>query len=57
MMQSLSHSTRAYIINANGLQGFVLKFEIIKALEREKKSGFLKQAKNAQVIDLKAVQA
>ena len=36
MMQTLSHSTRAYIVNAEGLPGFVCSFdgiEYLKALD------------------------
>ena len=29
MMQCLSHGTRAYIVNADGLPGFVLELDII----------------------------
>ena len=33
LMQVLSHSTRAFIVNANGLPGFVLTFDIRKFLK------------------------
>ena len=31
-MQRLSHGTRAYIVNADGLPGFVPRFEIMRPL-------------------------
>ena len=39
LMQLLSHKTRAYIINADGLPNFVTKFDIIKHLEEAEKAG------------------
>ena len=39
LMQTLSHSTRAYIINANGLKGFVTSFDIKKHLQAADESG------------------
>lgn len=45
LMQCLSHSTRAFIVNANGLPGFILKFEIIRALRQADKAGQLEQAR------------
>ena len=35
LMQTLSHSTRAYIINADGLPGFLVKdvFEVLKVAD------------------------
>ena len=33
LMQVLSHGTRAFIINANGLPGFVLTFDIRRFLK------------------------
>ena len=34
LMQTISHSTRAYIINENGLRGFVSDPDIIKVLKK-----------------------
>ena len=39
LMQTLSHSTRAYIINANGLKGFVKSNDIKKYLQAADESG------------------
>ena len=33
LMQTLSHGTRAYITNADGLHGFVMTFDISKHLK------------------------
>ena len=30
LLQKLSHGTRAYIVNSNGLPGFVLPFDIVR---------------------------
>ena len=35
MMQKLSHSTRAFIYNANYLPGFLVHFNIVKYLEQQ----------------------
>ena len=52
IMQSLSHTTRAYIINADGLRGFIFEVEIIKLLKEADQKGILDHAKMWQVIDL-----
>ena len=52
LMQTLSHATRAFIVNANGLPGFVVQFDIVKHLKEEDKAGKLENAKKWQVIDL-----
>lgn len=52
----MSHTTRAYIINANGLPGFVTSFEIVEFLKVENKAGRLEHAKRYQVVDLAELQ-
>ena len=39
LMQTLSHDTRAYIFNADGLPNFFTKFDIMKHLEEAEKAG------------------
>ena len=51
-MQCLSHGTRAYIINADGLPGFLYKFDIIRHLEQADEAGQLEDIKKFQVINL-----
>ena len=34
LMQTISHSTRAYLVNANGLRGFVDDLDIMKVLKK-----------------------
>ena len=41
LMQCLSHGTRAYIVNADGLPGFVLEFDIIRFLREADEAGQL----------------
>ena len=36
LLQTLSHRTRAYIVNAEGLPGFVIEMDIIKILQEAK---------------------
>ena len=55
MLQSISHVTRAYIINADGLNGFLIEIEIIKVLTESEKNGQLEIAKRWQMIDLETV--
>ena len=51
IMQVLSHSTRAYIINADGLPGFLVKADLMYFLHVADKQGKLEQAKKWQVLD------
>ena len=51
-MQILSHATRAYIWNANGLQGFTDEFDIVKQLRTLQKRGKLEELTKWQVIDI-----
>ena len=41
LMQLLSHGTRAYIVNAEGLRGFVTKFNIVYYLRWADRAGLL----------------
>ena len=52
MMQVLSHRTRAYIWNEDGLQGFVEKLGLIEALQRAHTLGSLADAMEWQMIDI-----
>ena len=45
LMQILSHSTRAFVVNAKGLSGFVYKFEVMRFLRIADKRGLLENAK------------
>ena len=45
ILQTLSHGTRAYIVNANGLPGFVLEFDIVRYLKKANETGQLEHAK------------
>ena len=56
LMQHLSHGTRAYIVNANGLPGFVLKYDIIRHLKQADKDGQLENFRKYQVIDLNRIE-
>ena len=51
IMQTLSHATRAYIINADGLPGFIRSIEVIELLRNADEEGKLKYIKRYQVID------
>ena len=55
IMQTLSHSTRAYLCNANGLQGFIIKFDILKMLTNADKNGQLESITKYQTIDLSKI--
>ena len=52
-MQVLSHSTRAYILNANSLQGFLNSVEIMSVLRAS--SSEVEALRSQQVIDLQKV--
>ena len=51
-MQNLSRATRAYIVNEDGLPGFLTKITMIQVLEKADKNGDLNFVKKWQVIDL-----
>lgn len=55
LMQTISHSTRAYIWNADGMRGFLCKAEIIKMLADFDKNGELENVKKLQVLDLDTI--
>ena len=57
LMQCLSHGTRAYIVNADGLPGFVAEFEIMPFLRKADRAGQLEHARKYQVIDLSIVES
>ena len=46
LMQVLSHSTRAFIVNAKGLPGFVLAFNVIEFLKEVDGAGHLEHARS-----------
>ena len=39
LLKNMSHATRAYIVNANGLPGFVIRFDIIRYLKEADEAG------------------
>ena len=51
LMQSLSHSTRAFIQNADGLPGFVCMFKIMEILKEADAGGLLDHVKKWQQIN------
>ena len=57
LMQFLSHGTRAFIVNANGMPGFVLRFDIISVLRKADDAGRLEHARKYQVIDLNTIES
>ena len=56
LLQTLSHATRAYLINAEGLPGFVKTFDIMKPLKEANKARWLNDARKLQYIDIDTVQ-
>ena len=56
MMQRISHSTRAYIINAEGLPGFLIQIDFMQVLREADAKGRLKDAKKWHQIDLKEIE-
>lgn len=55
LMQNISHATRAFIWNADGLLGFVQKVDIKNILVAAEKMGQLEQAKEQQVLDFNEI--
>ena len=45
LMKTLSHQTRAYIVNADGLPGFLQELNIAQILSNADKNGLLEEAK------------
>ena len=56
LLQKISHGTRAYIINADGLHGFVHDLDIAEILRRADKCGLLDEAKKWQEIDFDIIE-
>ena len=55
LLQTLSHGTRAYITNADGLHGFIMTFDISKHLKEADGAGQLESAKKWQEINLEEI--
>ena len=51
LMQRISQSTRAYIINAGGLQGFLIKVDFMQILREADAKGWLEDAKKWQELN------
>ena len=51
-MQRLNHSTRAYIWNADGLQTFLVKIDLMETLECAEENGTLAKITKYHSIDL-----
>ena len=56
ILQRVSHQTRAYIYNANGLPGFLQEFDIMQILKRAQSLGLLKEITKWQHINLEDLQ-
>ena len=56
LMQTLSHSTRAFIFNAERLNGFLVKLDICQILHDAYESGELEQAEKHQSFNLMCLQ-
>ena len=52
LLQRISHGTRAYIINADSLLGFVMELNIINLLKEADKNGLHEHLKKWQELDL-----
>ena len=56
LMQSISHSTRAYIVNSDGLPNFLIEAgNIFNYLQSADEAGHLEHARKRQVIDMSKV--
>ena len=55
LMQRLSHSSRAYLINAKGLPGFLVPIDIPKMVTNLHKKGLLVEATKWHEIDLQSL--
>ena len=56
LLQTLSHSTRAYLIKEDGLRGFVQRMDFVKILKDAEKNGKLEEVKKLQVIDFNEIE-
>ena len=52
----VSHTTRAFIYNADALKGFLIKFDIISILRKADADGKLESIKKYQVFDFDAIE-
>ena len=56
LLQTLIHSTRAYLIKEDGLRGFVERMDFLKILKDAEKNGKLEEVKKLQVIDFNEIE-
>ena len=56
LLQKISHGTRAFVVNADGLSGFVLPYDILKHLKEADENGQLEHARQWQIIDISKVE-
>ena len=54
-MQNISHGTRAYFLNAEGLKGFLVQSLIIDILQKDYEGGALKEVLKNIEVDMKAM--
>ena len=57
ILQKLSHGTRAYVWNADGLKGFVQRIDICVILNRVAKTKEYQEMTKFQVFDLAVLEA
>ena len=55
ILQKLSHGTRAYIFNSNGLPGIFLEMQVMNVLKDADENGFLETARKSQEFDIEIV--
>ena len=55
LMQNISHGTRAYFLNADGLEGFLVQSLIIDILQKDYEGGALKEVLKNIEVDMKAM--
>ena len=54
-MQTCSHSTRAFIYNAKGLKGFLIRLDLVQLLKDAYEAGELQDALSYQSEDIQSI--
>ena len=52
----MNHETRAFIVNAEGLPGFLVEYSLMKVLRQAETDGTLEKYTKWQIVDLKIVE-
>ena len=56
LLQVLSHTTRAFVYNADALKGFMIKVDFVEILRQAHRKGKLEEIGKHQILDFDALE-